>query len=366
MDREKRELGHLISVIIPVYNTEPYLMDCVESVQKQTYPAFELILIDDGSEDQRGQICQKASVEDQRILFLHQEHKGVSAARNYGIKAANGKYLFFMDSDDVIHPELLETLCMLLEKHHAVLATGGYRLTNTEELKKRSENIYNMPQNILLDEAVPGSSQMCRVEYDYLTNQEALENFPLETPEYKLFAIGGKMILRDAVQEIQFHTELANAEDVLFIYHLFNQGADAVVLRRSWYFHRMHDHNACMKRTVAAYQSQYEVAKEIREQEKKKGRIKNAVNWEIFIIKHLFGWYYINEQEQKNEELGQYLDKVMRIEKKEKTFFAFDWYIRLKYNLALKNFPLYYKLYLAFWKDKQCSMLDIFPEGYQA
>lgn len=356
-------MDKLISIIIPVYNTVPYIMDCVESVLKGTYSQLELILVDDGSTDGSSEICQKVSAEDERIRFFHQEHEGVSAARNYGIKMARGTYLFFMDSDDVIHPQLLEILYRLLEKYHAVLATGGYQLTNTEELKK--QNICNMSPDIS-DGINLQLDWTDKVEYDHLTNQQSLETFPLETPEYKLFAIGGKMVLRDAVTDISFHTELANAEDVLYIYQLLDQGADAIILHQSWYFHRMHDRNACMKRTVVAYKSQYEVARVIREQEKKKRRIKNALNWEIFIIKHLFGWYYINQQEQKDEELGKYLVQIMQIEKKEKMFLKFEWFIRAKYYLALYNFPLYYKLYLAFWKDKQYSMMDIFPDGYQA
>ena len=101
----------LISIIVPVYNAEKYLEDCIRSVLKQTYTHFELILVEDGSTDNSREICRRASMDDIRILLIKQErNQGVSRARNAGIEAAKGKYLFFLDSDDTIHPQLLETL----------------------------------------------------------------------------------------------------------------------------------------------------------------------------------------------------------------------------------------------------------------
>ena len=102
---------NLISVIVPVCNTEPYLSDCIRSVLAQTHSDLELILVDDKSEDKSSEICQEACRMDSRVIFLSQERrKGVSAARNRAIGAARGSYLFFLDSDDMIHPGLLKAL----------------------------------------------------------------------------------------------------------------------------------------------------------------------------------------------------------------------------------------------------------------
>ena len=110
-----------ISVIIPVYNTEKYVEECIESVLAQTYTDFELILIDDGSEDNSREICREMGRKDDRIRLIQMEHRGVSAARNAGMDAAVGKYLFFLDSDDMIHPQLLEALYEVHEKNKKVI-----------------------------------------------------------------------------------------------------------------------------------------------------------------------------------------------------------------------------------------------------
>ena len=114
-----------ISVIIPVYNTKEYLEDCVNSVLEQTWTDFKMILVDDGSQDGSREICEELCRRDSRIQIVFQEHKGVSAARNAGIETAEGKYLFFLDSDDRIHPQLLEALYKLQEENHGTIGTAG-------------------------------------------------------------------------------------------------------------------------------------------------------------------------------------------------------------------------------------------------
>lgn len=100
----------LISVIIPVYKAEKYLSQCVESILSQTYTDFELILIDDGSPDESGRICDGYAFKDKRIHVFHQINSGVSAARNKGLIEAHGKYVAFVDSDDYVRPDYLESL----------------------------------------------------------------------------------------------------------------------------------------------------------------------------------------------------------------------------------------------------------------
>ncbi len=101
----------VISIIVPIYNTAPYLKDCISSVLRQTFDSFELILVDDNSTINCQKICQQACKRDNRIRFIHcPEHKGISHARNQGIEASSGIYLFFLDSDDCIHPQLLEQM----------------------------------------------------------------------------------------------------------------------------------------------------------------------------------------------------------------------------------------------------------------
>ena len=98
----------MVSIIVPVYNVEEYLRECVDSILNQTYSDVEVILVDDGSTDQSGNICDEYAKMDSRIKMIHKKNGGVSAARNTGIGEASGEYLMFVDSDDAIHPELVE------------------------------------------------------------------------------------------------------------------------------------------------------------------------------------------------------------------------------------------------------------------
>lgn len=109
----------LISIIIPVYNVAPFIEDCVNSVIAQTYPNLEIILVDDGSTDSSGVLCDQYAAKNKRIIALHQKNMGLSCARNSGIELANGKYIFFLDSDDFIHPQLIECLHSVLIKNSA-------------------------------------------------------------------------------------------------------------------------------------------------------------------------------------------------------------------------------------------------------
>ncbi len=105
-----------ISVIIPVYNSEQYLHTCVESILNQTFRDFELILVNDGSTDASGSICDEFAKKDSRVIVLHKSNEGVSAARNDGIEVARGEYITFVDSDDAIKPSFFEDACRKIDK----------------------------------------------------------------------------------------------------------------------------------------------------------------------------------------------------------------------------------------------------------
>lgn len=107
----------LITVIVPVYNVERYLEECINSIINQTYKTIEIILVDDGSTDNSGNLCDEYKRIDDRIKVIHQKNMGQSSARNCGIKHSNGKYIFFLDSDDVIQNNTLELMYNILENN---------------------------------------------------------------------------------------------------------------------------------------------------------------------------------------------------------------------------------------------------------
>ena len=115
----------LLSVIIPVYNVEDYVARCIESVLNQTYNHLEVILVDDGSKDDSGRICDEFAVKDPRVRVIHKENGGLSSARNVGIDSASGEYITFVDSDDWIEADGYEHLMDLMERYQVKLVCGG-------------------------------------------------------------------------------------------------------------------------------------------------------------------------------------------------------------------------------------------------
>ena len=132
----------MISVLMPVYNVEKYIEKTLESVSNQTYTDFEVIMIDDGSTDSSGAVCDRWALADPRFRVIHTENQGVSAARNTALSLVRGEYIFFMDSDDLIEPETFEELLDTLVKNDADIAMGTFFYTDNEgnPLEKLNQN----------------------------------------------------------------------------------------------------------------------------------------------------------------------------------------------------------------------------------
>lgn len=122
----------IISVIVPVFNVDKYLDQCIGSILNQTFTDFELILVNDGSFDYSYKICKEYAAKDSRVRVLSQENKGMSAARNLGIENAKGQYLSFVDSDDYVVPEYLDCLYTILIENDAEVVIGEYYRYNEE------------------------------------------------------------------------------------------------------------------------------------------------------------------------------------------------------------------------------------------
>ncbi|MBO0962931.1 glycosyltransferase, partial [Neobacillus sp. MM2021_6] len=111
-----------ISIIVPVYKVEPYIRKCVDSILAQTLTDFELILVDDGSPDKCGEICDEYASKDSRVIVVHKENGGLSSARNAGLEKAKGDYIGFVDSDDWIEPDMYELLYDMCIKNNCEIA----------------------------------------------------------------------------------------------------------------------------------------------------------------------------------------------------------------------------------------------------
>ena len=184
-----------ISIIVPVYNVEAYLERCVESILKQTYTNFELLLINDGSTDQSGDLCDQLASKNENIKVFHLENAGVSNARNVGIQNSTGEWITFVDSDDFITPDYLETLISAVRSDISV----GFSVARLHHVKNGQVT------------DLPGFSGQESVWSAEQTMKELLM-----TTRTSFFPVA-KLFRREIVSDFTFNTDYHLAEDALFL-----------------------------------------------------------------------------------------------------------------------------------------------------
>ena len=158
-----------VSVVVPVYNVEIYVKQCVDSILNQTFQDFEIILVDDASPDNSFELCQKLYGGNDKVRFVrHEKNLGLGPARNTGIKNARGKYIYFVDSDDFILPEALQKFYTAAEKTNAqvVHAAGRYELFQDEPEPIRRENI-KLEWDIYNQEGFLTNNRLQRLEQNW-------------------------------------------------------------------------------------------------------------------------------------------------------------------------------------------------------
>lgn len=251
-------MNNLISVIIPVLNRQDEIEECVRSLYAQSYENWEILIIDSGSTDRTPEICRELASSEPRIRLLTSS-KGVSIARNKGIDAAQGEYLFFLDSDDTIHPSLLETLRNAMEESHASIAGTGI------------VNVFQKDWDPFMQKARTD----CSIgQTKFLSNAQAIHAiFRYMTP---INLIGGVMIRRDLVGDTRFNTNLHIGEDFYFIYQNLIKNADVVCLKQKWYYARIHDHNLSWDYSFSGFRSRFDRRKLVWLSEEALGRTENA------------------------------------------------------------------------------------------
>ena len=248
-----------VSLVIPVYNRENVIEECIRSVFAQSHHNFEIIIVDDGSSDNTYSICEKLAAKDSRIKLYASEHVGVSAARNIALSHVSGEYVFFLDSDDVIHPFLLETLVVGMKKNNASIgATDVFRIMdqNWHKVKEKlaEHNFVGEITSHTADEVI-----------------DAAFNHP--SP---LGCIGGVMMRRDLIADTKFHTGIYIGEDFYFIYKNIIKGATGVFLKQKWYFVRNHASNTSWDYSFNGFWTRFYRRKLVWEREESFGRTRYA------------------------------------------------------------------------------------------
>lgn len=194
----------VISVIVPVYKVEPYLPKCIESICRQTFSELEIILVDDGSPDCCGQICDEYAQTDPRIRVIHQENRGLSAARNAGMAIARGQYFGFVDSDDWIEPDMFAFLYHNLRKEQADISVCGmYQHDGGRVIPYGDPDFYGVQTPVEAIRSVLRHGQIC-------------------------FCVWNKLYRREVFSEIRF-PEGRIYEDVFVMVRLLDQASRIVV-----------------------------------------------------------------------------------------------------------------------------------------
>lgn len=237
----------LISVIIPVYNVEAYLRECVESVLKQTYQNFEIILVDDGSTDSSGDICDEYAGNDERICVIHQKNSGPSKTRNTGLENANGKYIYFLDSDDYIERNALELLINTAETNNADLVFFDAR--------SFTDDGSEIKQGYLVNGTYESKSG-----YEILT--ELHDNKDYHCAIYLLF-IRHQLLVDN---KITFLESAYCSEDMLFTYQTYCSAPKAVQCKNTLYHRRYRSGSiVTSKKSQRHFRSCRDVYEEVRD-----------------------------------------------------------------------------------------------------
>lgn len=192
-------MEELISVIVPVYNVEKYLRICIKSILNQSYKELQIILINDGSSDSSGKICDELLLLDKRIIVVHQKNKGVSAARNKGIELSSGKYISFVDPDDFLEPNMYKILVDNIEKYSAQCSSIG--------LKK----VYELDGHVELI----NSNIMLKIQ----SGEEALDDAISPDDPWLGFPVN-KLFVKNIINmyNIRFNEKIIINEDSIFCY----------------------------------------------------------------------------------------------------------------------------------------------------
>ncbi|MBR2888822.1 MAG: glycosyltransferase family 2 protein [Oscillospiraceae bacterium] len=211
-----------ISVIVPVYKVEPYLHRCVDSILNQTFTDLEVILVDDGSPDHCGAICDEYAGKDSRVRVIHKENGGLSSARNAGIDAMTGRFGMFVDSDDWIHPQMLELLFRAQEEYGTAMVSVTNQWTSENQVKYVQYEY----------------AEVVKTVYATKTIEEALYSFVFGKKRKDVLTCGLYSIWKtDVFKDLRFDECVYYAEDLDMLCKITPHLSDIVHMHIPLYFY---------------------------------------------------------------------------------------------------------------------------------
>lgn len=356
-------MTHLISVIIPIYNSEKTLTRCIEAVLKQTYSNLEIILINDGSKDSSKNICEEFAKNDNRIVLINKENEGVGRARNVGLEKATGDFITFVDSDDYLENNAIEVLYRALVENKVDCVRGNYDIITSNKISTNSENSENK-----------------KYEKDDFV-------YHLLTDRFKAF-LWLLLVKRECIKD-KFSEEIFLYEDFDFYLSVLGN-VDSIYTLSTITYHYVIDNKDSLSRNenkIDLKIEEFKKARSVVRETMKKYSFDSAKNLEVLdttIIKNIINYYYYKYKVNKNvskimddfkvlekdpifiEMYKNYNDKTLS--KKEKLFnkslfkhntFLFYLLCKIKDVLAVIRSPKKKKIFL---KGYMCKNLgdDIF------
>lgn len=217
----------LISIIVPVYNAEKYIETCINSIRNQTYSKLEIILINDGSTDKSGDICQKYAKLDSRIKYIEEPNHGQGYARNYGIEISTGEFIGFVDADDQLELDMYEVLYSAIVKYKADFAGCDH-------------------SNIIDGKVIYRRAPKLGCEKKIFSKQEALSEF--STGENIAWGVWDKIFRKTSLKDTRFPNERIHGEDTLFLLDFIKKNRVFCCLKLGKYYHNDSNNDSYTKK----------------------------------------------------------------------------------------------------------------------
>ena len=317
-------MNELVSVIVPVYNTENKLKKCINSVTNSSYTNLEIIIVDDGSEEKTALLCNQLKQQDKRIKVIHQKNKGVSCARNKGIDIAKGEYITFVDADDYIDEKMIKVLLTNLRKYDADISMCKYN-----EIYRDKKICINKVSEIIKIQEVPD------VLIDFFEKNEIGWN------------VWGKMYKREIVGTTRFLEGKRTAEDMYFLYQVLKKTKRLVIKENALYSYVKWDTSTMNSKNIDKFFDTFSLIQKVYE-DSEVSEVYNESKLKFYLCKSL--WFFklivVKGTKNNNEEIEMRRKKFLNNLQNKKIKCSF----REKWELLLLNKTEFgFKIYSVIW-----------------
>lgn len=263
-------MNKLVSIVVPIYNVDGYLEKCIESIRNQTYDNIQIVLVDDGSTDSSGAICDHFQTLDGRIEVVHQENCGLVAARKAGLEICNGDYVGFVDGDDYIDPEMYNNLITYIEETEADIVHSGYFKNDDNDI------VWGTVENSI-----------------YELNVESIDKIlhmlmaPINSAELISASIWSKLYKRDVALRAYMIVpdEQSYGEDILFFCNALMQSEKIAIVNAAFYHYILRNNSITQKIKHDFWLREYSLYKHLLEIFKENSQYRNYI--EIMLARNL-------------------------------------------------------------------------------